>query len=406
MKVSQYNFDINNVFQPPISGINPQIFIDNLSNSSNDLVSVYYNKDEGNILMKKINKLNMNFYMLSERYLKHRNDLEKINDSLFLNLFKQISVYIEEIEKLNLKIKDKGNNIKINKNNLVDLNKEIIDCKLRIRNLEYQLSEKYNNEIKLKKEIESYKRQLIFYKDKLKIDLINHKLNETKRTLTNTKFVPVKKINYHHNKTANNSMEKEASFENNDNEKITSRNNRLSSYDKINTSSILKKKKLNKFINNNQNNNKKEFIQKIQKNNLIKSNLIFSNEVNNTLNISKFSINDNLTVDDKNNKNLEDKNLSLSPNKKINKEKEIKKNNHTNSVQINIGNINNIHNTNFETIVNDVNDDYDKNIAMLKEQELQIKMILNLMKGNKNFKSENNDYIKDEKKKNSQNKKI
>ena len=406
MKVSQYNFDINNVFQPPISGINPQIFIDNLSNSSNDLVSVYYNKDEGNILMKKINKLNMNFYMLSERYLKHRNDLEKINDSLFLNLFKQISVYIEEIEKLNLKIKDKGNNIKINKNNLVDLNKEIIDCKLRIRNLEYQLSEKYNNEIKLKKEIESYKRQLIFYKDKLKIDLINHKLNETKRTLTNTKFVPVKKINYHYNKTANNSMEKEASFENNDNEKITSRNNRLSSYDKINTSSILKKKKLNKFINNNQNNNKKEFIQKIQKNNLIKSNLIFTNEVNNTLNISKFSINDNLTVDDKNNKNLEDKNLSLSPNKKINKEKEIKKNNHTNSVQINIGNINNIHNTNFETIVNDVNDDYDKNIAMLKEQELQIKMILNLMKGNKNFKSENNDYIKDEKKKNSQNKKI
>ena len=406
MKVSQYNFDINNVFQPPISGINPQIFIDNLSNSSNDLVSVYYNKDEGNILMKKINKLNMNFYMLSERYLKHRNDLEKINDSLFLNLFKQISVYIEEIEKLNLKIKDKGNNIKINKNNLVDLNKEIIDCKLRIRNLEYQLSEKYNNEIKLKKEIESYKRQLIFYKDKLKIDLINHKLNETKRTLTNTKFVPVKKINYHHNKTANNSMENESSFENNENEKITSRNNRLSSYDKINTSSILKKKKLNKFINNNQNNNKKEFIQKIQRNNLIKSNLSFSNEVNNTLNISKFSINDNLTVDDKNNKNLEDKNLSLSPNQKINKEKEIKKNNHTNSVQINIGNINNIHNTNFETIVNDVNDDYDKNIAMLKEQELQIKMILNLMKGNKNFKSENNDYIKDEKKKNSQNKKI
>ncbi len=406
MKVSQYNFDINNVFQPPISGINPQIFIDNLSNSSNDLVSVYYNKDEGNILMKKINKLNMNFYMLSERYLKHRNDLEKINDSLFLNLFKQISVYIEEIEKLNLKIKDKGNNIKINKNNLVDLNKEIIDCKLRIRNLEYQLSEKYNNEIKLKKEIESYKRQLIFYKDKLKIDLINHKLNETKRTLTNTKFVPVKKINYHHNKTANNSMEKESSFENNDNEKITSRNNRLSSYDKINTSSILKKKKLNKFINNNQNNNKKEFIQKIQRNNLIKSNLSFSNEVNNTFNISKFSINDNLTVDDKNNKNLEDKNLSLSPNKKINKEKEIKKNNHTNSVQINIGNINNIHNSNFETIVNDVNDDYDKNIAMLKEQELQIKMILNLMKGNKNFKSENNNYIKDEKKKNSQNKNI
>ena len=65
--MSTMTFDIKNVFQPQIpqisqiSGINPQNYIENLGNSGNDLTNIYYNKDDGNILMKKINKLNMNF---------------------------------------------------------------------------------------------------------------------------------------------------------------------------------------------------------------------------------------------------------------------------------------------------------------------------------------------------------
>ena len=204
MKTS-IDYEIKNVFQPQINGINPQNFIENFT--GNDLINIYYNKDDGNIIMKKINKLNMNFYMLSERYLKHRNDIDKINDCLFLNLFKQINIYIEEIEKLNLKLKVFGNNIKRNKDNLNELNKENINFKLTIKNLEIQLKEKKNNEIKLKKEIESYKRQVTFYKDKLKLDLDDKIINKTKRTLSTSKFINIKKLNM--NKQTNNSLENE-----------------------------------------------------------------------------------------------------------------------------------------------------------------------------------------------------
>jgi hypothetical protein len=134
--------EIKNVFQPQINGINPQNFIENLT--GNDLINIYYNKDDGNIIMKKINKLNMNFYMLSERYLKHRNDIDKINDCLFLNLFKQINIYIEEIEKLNLKLKVFGNNIKRNKDNLNELNKENIN--FNSENNSENITEINNNE--------------------------------------------------------------------------------------------------------------------------------------------------------------------------------------------------------------------------------------------------------------------
>ncbi len=138
----------------------------------------YYNKEEGNIFMKKINKLNMNFSVMTEKYIKTKSILDKINDNLFLNLFKQISTYIEEIEKLNLKMKERGNNLKIDKSNLQELNKELIYSKQTVKHLEKKLNEKERNEIKLKKEIESYKRQIVFYKDKIKIDILNNSIRK------------------------------------------------------------------------------------------------------------------------------------------------------------------------------------------------------------------------------------
>ena len=88
-------------------GKNENLNIGNLNGTD-----YYYNKEEGNIFMKKINKLNMNFSVMTEKYIKTKSILDKINDNLFLNLFKQISTYIEEIEKLNLKMKERGNNLK------------------------------------------------------------------------------------------------------------------------------------------------------------------------------------------------------------------------------------------------------------------------------------------------------
>ena len=365
------DYEIKNVFQPQINGINPQNFIENFT--GNDLINIYYNKDDGNIIMKKINKLNMNFYMLSERYLKYRNDIDKINDSLFLNLFKQISIYIEEIEKLNLKLKDIGNNIKKYRDNLNELNKENINFKLIIKNLEIQLKEKNNNEIKLKKEIESYKRQVTFYKDKLKLDLDGKQLNNSKINISTSKFINLTKLNT--NKQINNSIENE----------IMKNNYSIDDDDIINS-----KRNVEKFITGNNKTKKKIGLIKKYRNN---NNLKLLNETMN-LNSSKLSLKD--INDNKSNKKKRNKNLSFSPKpkNKIQLNKDIKKTNHNNhSVQINISNINNnntINNNTFEKIVKEVNEDYDKNIEILKDQEEQIKFMLRLIKGNKQLNNQKN----------------
>ena len=370
MKTS-IDYEIKNVFQPQINGINPQNFIENLT--GNDLINLYYNKDDGNIIMKKINKLNMNFYMLSERYLKYRNDIDKINDCLFLNLFKQINIYIEEIEKLNLKLKVFGNNTKTNRDNLNAINKENINFKLTIKNLESQLKEKINNEMKLKKEIESYKRQVSFYKDKLKLDLERKKINKTKRNLSTSKFINIQKLNI--NKQTN-----------------IIENEIMKNDYSIDDDIINSKRNVEKFITGNNNKvNKKNSLKKKERN---QNNIKLLNETMN-LNSSKLSLKD--INDNKNNKKKRNKHLSFSPKLKskiqINN-KDIKKIHHNNhSVEIKIDNINNNNmnnNNNFETIVKEINEDYDKNIEIFKDQEEQIKFMLRLIKGNKKINNQKN----------------
>ena len=136
----------------------------------------YYNKKKGtNDFMEKIGKLNKKFYNCSENYNKTKKKLEKLNDDLFMNLFKQIDCYVEEIERLNKKIA--SNNNQELKKTIDNLNKEISDKKEKIRNYELKLKEKTENEEKLMKEIESYKRRIIFYKDKIKIGLLSRTRN-------------------------------------------------------------------------------------------------------------------------------------------------------------------------------------------------------------------------------------
>ena len=137
-----------------------------------NVLSEYYNKKRGNVnFMEKITKFNKRFYNCSENYNKTKKKLEKLNDDLYMNLFKQINCYVEEIERLNKKIAS-NNNQELKK--IIDnLNKEITEKKEKIRNYEIKLKEKTENEEKLMKEIESYKRRIIFYKDKIKIGLLS-----------------------------------------------------------------------------------------------------------------------------------------------------------------------------------------------------------------------------------------
>ena len=140
----------------------------------NLLLNYYSQKDENNTsinnFMEKINKLNKKFYASSEKFILTKTSFDKLSDELFLNLFKQIDCYVEEIQRLNKKISSIDN--KENKIMIKQLTKELSENKVKIRNYENKLKEKTLKEEKLSKELDSYKRRIIFFKNKININLM------------------------------------------------------------------------------------------------------------------------------------------------------------------------------------------------------------------------------------------
>jgi len=82
----------------------------------NVLNSIYSKEDSS--FKKIIDKLNTKFYSETNKFLGIKAELEKSQDNLFIILFKQISSYIEEIEKLNIKLKEKEEKEKAFKNKI------------------------------------------------------------------------------------------------------------------------------------------------------------------------------------------------------------------------------------------------------------------------------------------------
>jgi hypothetical protein len=151
--------------------------IDNI-NSNN--LSHFYPKDES-LFKRRIDKLNYKFYVETEKYLTNKNDMEKCQDALFIILFKQISLYIEEVERLNYHLKEKIEDEKSFKEKMEEFNKKerekslaqvmINNLKSDKKTLERKLEEKNKIEDKLKNENESLQRQIKFYKDQLETNL-------------------------------------------------------------------------------------------------------------------------------------------------------------------------------------------------------------------------------------------
>ena len=206
---------------------------------NNDVLSTFYTKDE-NSFLKKISKFNMNFFILSDKYLKMKTDLDKMNDNIYLNLFKQINAYIEEIERLNLKLREKGENSKLKIENITELNKEILNQKNTIRTLEKQISDKINTEIKLKNEINSYKRQVTFYKDKLKIQLQNRSIAKERAEKENNNNTAINNTSINNTSIYNSTNERNPSKE--------SKDQKEKEIFRSGSSSNLKKKYLNKTL--------------------------------------------------------------------------------------------------------------------------------------------------------------
>ena len=146
-----------------------------LDNINKNSLSTFY--DSESEFKNKIDSLNLKFYLETEKYLCNQNKKIKTQTSLFIILFKQIIIYIEEIERLNLIIinkKYKPENIIKRTDNIAQKQKEfqtkedIINAlKKSQSNMEAKLLKALINENNLNRKIESLQKEVELYKTKL-----------------------------------------------------------------------------------------------------------------------------------------------------------------------------------------------------------------------------------------------
>lgn len=147
-----------------------------VDNVNNNILHVFYPK--GNSIFKeKIDKLNLKFYLETEKYLSDPKSEKKCQETLFLILFQEINLYIEEIERLNILLHERSGTQKYTKKVDQFLTKPS-DSKLKesliktLRESNVNLQEKVNSllsaEDQIKLENESLKRQNKYYQEQFK----------------------------------------------------------------------------------------------------------------------------------------------------------------------------------------------------------------------------------------------
>ena len=176
-----------------------------------NVLDIYYDKSSD--FKNKIDGLNLQFYLETEKYLNcnNKNDFirsQKLQANLFIILFKQINIFIEEIERLNkLIIENKykngtilkrTNEIKEKKNNIIIKDTYVQSLKQTKTNIEKKLLESLLHEDKLMKDNERLRKENETYKT-LTIMFQNEINNNKKRK--NGSFSPLHKKNIRHIKT-------------------------------------------------------------------------------------------------------------------------------------------------------------------------------------------------------------
>ena len=147
-----------------------------LDTINNNSLNVFY-PDSNNEFKKKIDSLNLEFYLETEKFLSNKNPSEKCQTSLFIILFKQINIYIEEIGRLNLmliqkkydpkKIIERTDEIIKKQNEFITKENLIKALKDSKSNMENKLLEAIISENKLKKEIEILKKEKEIYQSQI-----------------------------------------------------------------------------------------------------------------------------------------------------------------------------------------------------------------------------------------------
>ena len=199
--------DNNIIFTKTLKVINPNISktienndIENSNNSLSTLIKELnfnnlneYYEVQSSIFMKKIQKLNLKFYWTCEVLLNDKN-IQYPYNKLFLILFKEISLYIDEIERLNkqLKLKNKNENYYTQKiAQLTEKEKNNVTNKQILKNLQrnYNLLQKTNDKYKIN--IEKLNKKINYYTNtnKLNKNIINSSNNECKSLFGNQTMV-------------------------------------------------------------------------------------------------------------------------------------------------------------------------------------------------------------------------
>ena len=175
--------------------------------NSNSL-SIFY-QDSNSDFKKKIDSLNLKFYLETEKYLSNKNPSTKCQTTLFIILFKQINIYIEEIERLNLiiikrkydpkKIIERTDEIIKKQNEFLIKEKLIKTLKESKSNMETKLLESIINEDKLKKEIQNLKKENALFKKQLSQNINTNKNINTNNIRNNHKNININLKKKHSN---------------------------------------------------------------------------------------------------------------------------------------------------------------------------------------------------------------
>ena len=305
-----------------------------LDTISKNSLSIFY--DSESEFKNKIDSLNLKFYLETEKYLCNQNKKVKTQTSLFIILFKQINIYIEEIQRLNMIIltkKYKPENIIKRTDELNQKQKEfqiqeniIKALKKSQFNMENKLLEAVINENNLNKKIENLQKEIEIYKNKI-ISLKNN-------SETHTIKIEKKMSNSFQNRNTKNDFEeincKENKNKNCNNISIANECNPINNHNmNINVNKSIKSKSPNGF-------NKKEYPLKLRK---IKQNISIDIKRNHSQNESKSKINNYIKNENNINKQIIKKqNTNSNSNKKemvnlggliteINKTEKVTKNN-------------------------------------------------------------------------------
>jgi len=139
-------------------------------------LNIYYQDNSSNF-KHNIDQLNLKFYLETEKILSQNNnlDIKESQNKLFLILFKQINLYIKEIERLNIIILENNHSpeyiqkkmsiLSRKKDNFEEKELIIQTLKNSNKNLEKKLSYFLINENNFRKENEELKKELNYYKN-------------------------------------------------------------------------------------------------------------------------------------------------------------------------------------------------------------------------------------------------